>query len=610
MKIGEIIAGLALVNSLLPLPSALPAQQSPSAQPPARSAAISNIRYELTFDSTTARERTVRVSMSFDVGGNGPVLLSLPSWTPGAYEISNFARWVVDFSASASDKPVRWDKLDYDTWRIQPGSARALTVRFDYVADTLDNAMAWARPDFVLFNGTNLLLYPEGTGFDFPATVTVKTQPDWVVATAMKPGTAPRSFTEGNYHDLVDMPFFVGRMDYDSMQVAGRWTRLATYPAGALRDSTRKQFWDQLGRVIPVESAVFQETPWTSYNVMMIFERSFGGASALEHQSSHVGIYNPGIIGNPLLASITAHEIFHAWNVKRLRPAEMFPYHYDQAQPTPWLWVSEGITDYYADLALVRSKIVDSSQFMALTAQKANTVTTAPPTALEDASLSTWIHPTDGSNYLYYPKGSLAGLLLDVLIRDGSNNSRSLDDVMRQLYQSTYKKGRGFGPNDWWPEVSRGAGGRSFSDFYNRYIDGREPFPFAQVLPLAGMRLAPDTIKVPRLGIQTAADSTGIVIVGLLPGGVAQEAGVRPGDRLLALGDVSLTNPDFGPEFRARYGNREGAPLPIRVRRGADTLTLTGKVKLATQVELRFEADPRASAKAIRIRNGIWRGRG
>jgi predicted metalloprotease with PDZ domain len=321
-----------------------------------------------------------------------------------------------------------------------------------------------------------------------------------------------------------------------------------------------------------------------------------------------VGIYNPGIIGNPLLASITAHEIFHAWNVKRLRPAELVPYDYDQAQPTPWLWVSEGITDYYADLALVRGGIVDSSQFMALTADKANTVGAAPPTALEDASLSTWIHPTDGSGYIYYPKGSLAGLLLDVLIRDGSNNVRSLDDVMRQLYQTTYKKGRGFGANDWWPEVTRAAGGRAFTDFYSRYIDGREPLPLPQVLALAGIRAAPDTIKVPRLGIQTAADSTGIVVVGALPGGVAQEAGVQSGDRLLALGDISVTSPDFGSEFRSRYGNREGAPLPIRVRRGADTLTLTGKVRLVTQVQLRLEADPRASPKAVRIRNGILRG--
>ncbi len=605
MKFDSLGAAVAWAVLLLPLATALPAQQN--VPPPARSAPVSNIRYELTFDSATARERTIKVSMAFEVAGDAPVLLSLPAWTPGAYEISNFARWVIGFSASSNDKAVRWDKLDYDTWRLQPAGARSLTVRFDYVADTLDNAMAWARPDFVLFNGTNLLLYPEGTGFDFPARVMVKTQSDWLVATAMKP-SGPRTFTEGNYHDLVDMPFFVGRLDYDSMQVAGRWTRLATYPAGALTGAARKEFWNEITRMIPVQSAVFGETPWQSYNVMLIFDPQFGGASALEHQSSHVGIYNPGIIGNPLLASITAHEIFHAWNVKRLRPAELVPYDYDQEQPTPWLWVSEGITDYYADVSLVRSGIIDSSQFMGLTAGKANTVNTTATTALEDASLSTWIDPTDGSRYLYYPKGSLAGLLLDVLIRDGSDNSRSLDSVMRQLYQATYKTGRGFGTSDWWSEVTRAAGGRSFTEFSSRYIDGRDPLPLTQVLSLAGMRVVADTHRVPRLGLQTASDSSGIIVVGTLPGGAAQEAGLQPGDRLLELGDLSVASPDFGEAFRTRYEKQEGAPLPIKVRRGTDTLTLNARVRLSVQVELGIEADPAASPKAVRIRNGIMKG--
>jgi predicted metalloprotease with PDZ domain len=446
-------------------------------------------------------------------------------------------------------------------------------------------------------------------GFDFPATVAVKTEPGWVVATAMKPAEARGSFKESNYHDLVDMPFFVGRMDYDSTQVAGRWTRLASYPAGALKGAARKDLWGQISRMIPAESAVFGETPWSSYNVMMIFDPSYGGASALEHQSSHVGIYNPGIIGNPLLASITAHEIFHAWNVKRLRPAEMVPYEYDQAQPTPWLWVSEGITDYYADLALVRSGIIDSAQFMALTANKANTVGQAPPTALEDASLSTWIQPTDGTGYIYYPKGSLAGFMLDVLIRDGSDNARSLDGVLRQLYQGTYKKGRGFGGTDWWPEVTRAAGGRSFTNFYAQYVDGRAPYPLDRILPLAGMRVATDTVREPRLGLQTTADSSGIIVAGVLPGGAAQEAGVQPGDRLLALGDLSVTDPNFGPAFRARFGKEDAAPLSIKVRRGTDTLTLNGKVQLAARLVQRIESDPSASAKAVRIRNGILKGR-
>jgi predicted metalloprotease with PDZ domain len=593
---------------LLPTPAT--AQRQTAAPPaPARSAPLANLRYEVSFDSASAARRTLRVAVTFDVSGPGPVLLSFPSWTPGSYEIANFARFVTGFSAAAGDKPLDWDKLDYDTWRIDPAGARAVAVRFDYRAETLDNAAAWSRPDFAFFNGTNLLPYPEGRGFDFGATVTVKTQPGWLVATGMQPGSAAGSYREANYHDLVDKPFFVGRIDVDSMQVDGRWNRLATYPAGAMTGPTRSLLWDQIAKTVPKMAAVFQETPWTTYTTLLVFTPEQGGGSALEHSNSHVGIYNPGFIGNPLLASITDHEIFHAWNVKRLRPADLWPYDYDGPQETPWLWVSEGITDYYADLALVRGGVIDSAGFLGLTAEKMGQVADAPATALEDASLSTWVAPVDGTQYQYYPKGSLAGLMLDVLIRDGSDNRRSLDDVMRELYRSAYKKGRGFTAADWWPAVSRAAGGRSFTEFNAKYIDGREPFPWSDVLPRAGLRIAADTVHEPRVGLATGQDSSGAIIVqNVQAGGVAQEAGVRPGDQLIALGDVEIMDPDFGTAFRARFGKNEGDSLSIRVRRGADTLTLHGTVRLVARVETRLEADPKASAKAARVRSGIFTG--
>jgi predicted metalloprotease with PDZ domain len=593
------------IGMLSPSPAVAQRAAAPASAP------IGGVHYEITFDSTTARARTIKVAMNFDVAGPGPVLLSLPAWTPGAYELSYFARWVSNFNPRAGDKALAWDKLDYDTWRVQPAGAKAVTVRFDYLADTLDNAMAWSRPDFALFNGTNVLPYPEGRGTRFPATVTVKTEPGWLVATGMQavPGQ-PGSYREGNYHDLVDKPFFVGRMDYDSTQVAGVWTRLATYPAGSLAGPARSQTWDEIGKMIPAEAAVFQETPWPHYTVMMIFDSSYGGGSALEHTNSHVGIYSPQFIGNPILASITAHEIFHAWNVKRLRPADMVPYRYDRSEPTTWLWVSEGITDYYADLAILRGGIIDSAQFLALTGEKIAKVAEVPPTALEDASLSTWIHPTDGSGYLYYPKGSLAGLLLDVLIRDASDNRRSLDDVMRELYRSTYKAGRGFTGADWWHAIARNAGGKSFNDFAARYVDGRVAYPWAELLPLAGLRAVADTVREPRLGIGTALDSAGGIVIGQVqPGGAADEAGVKRGDALLRLGGIAVTDSTFGEQFRARFGNQEGQPLPIEVRRDGQTLTLNAKVRLVTRVEDRVLVDSTASGKAVRVREGIFSGR-
>ena len=316
-----------------------------SQAPAARSAPISDVQYTVTFDSTAAAARDLQVAMRFQTAGADPVLLSLPDWTPGAYEITYFARDVERFTATSGDSALRWDKLDFDTWRVWPGGARSVTVAFTYVADTLDNAMAWSRPDFALFNGTNVFLYPEGQPPHFPARVTVRTEPGWEIATSMPRAAAPETFTASNYHDLVDMPMFVGRFDLDSEQLNGKWYRLASYPAGAMRGAAREAFWRELTAFMPPLIAVTGEVPWDVYTVMMIFDASYAGGSALEHQSSHVGIYSPAFIGNPLLASVAAHEIFHAWNVKRLRPAAMWPYDYGRPQPTRLLWVSEGVTD-------------------------------------------------------------------------------------------------------------------------------------------------------------------------------------------------------------------------------------------------------------------------
>jgi predicted metalloprotease with PDZ domain len=405
------------------------------------------------------------------------------------------------------------------------------------------------------------------------------------------------------------MPFFVGRFDFDSAQVSGRWARFATYPAGSVSGALRTQAWDWIKRVIPPEVAVFGgPPPWRTYTVMQIADSGYGGASGLEHQSSHVDIIAWGALDNPFVPSLYAHEIFHAWNVKRLRPAEMVPYRYDRPEPTPLLWVSEGVTDYYADLAEVRGGVIDSAGFFRLTSGKITEVSQSPPTSLEDASLTTWIDPLVG-HYLYYPKGSLAGLLLDVLIRDASDNRGSLDGVMRDLYQSTYGRGQGFTVAEWWAAVSRAAGGRSFDDFYRRYVDGREPLPFAEVLRLAGMRLAVDSVRAPQVGVLTTADSGGVLVTQLAPGGAAEQAGVRPGDYLVAVGDIPVRDARFGEQFRAKYAHAEGSALPIRVRRGGRELTLSATVRVGVAgVNYSVTADPAASPKAARIRSGILRG--
>jgi predicted metalloprotease with PDZ domain len=570
------------------------------------SAPIRDVHYDVTYLRANAQRRAVDVAMTFTTAGIAPVVLSLPAWTPGAYEISNFARWVTDFSVTGDGKPAAWDKLDFDTWRIRPSGAKSIRVTFSYVADSLDNAMSWSKPDFLLFNGTNLFFYPEGQSLDFSSSVTVKAESDWRVTTGLTAGGMPRTYTAANYHDLVDMPFFVGRYDVDSMRIAGKWVRYATYPSGSVSTQQRAAAWEQLRKVIPPEIAVFGETPWENYTIMQIVDTSYGGASGLEHQSSHVDVLAPSYVGSEFQPSLYAHEIFHSWNVKRLRPSDLWPYNYSHPQPTPWLWVSEGVTDYYADLAEVRGGVVDDRGFYALTAEKMNEVMNTVPVSLEDASLNTWVHPVDGTGYIYYPKGSLAGLMLDILIRDASDNKHSLDDVMRGLYQSAYKRGKGFTPADWWNAVSAAANGKSFASFASKYIDGREPFPWDSILPMAAMRVRRE--MVPRLGVLTSMDPDGIVVANVGEGSSAAGAGVHVGDYLVSVGDIAVDDPQFGARMRAKYGaSAEGTPLVIKVRRDGKELSLPAKLKFGPG-DLAVEALPSASPKAVRIRDGIIKG--
>ncbi len=588
--------------AIVPMSPPVAGQAAPASAP------IRDIRYEVTFTRANGERREVGSAMTFTVGGTDPVILSLPKWTPGAYEIANFSRDVVNFSAEQTGSSLTWDKINPDTWRIRPRGVGEVTVRFDYLADSLDNANSWSRPDFLLFNGTNLFLYPAGRPLDFPASLSVNTEAGWKVVTGM-PSAGAHQYSASNYHDLVDFPFFVGQFDVDSTQISGTWVRFATYPSGSVTGGPRIAVWEALKLMIPVEVKVFQEVPWTNYTVLQIADPSYGGGSGLEHQNSHVDVLGTGMLGTPVLPSLYAHEIFHAWNVKRLRPSDLWPYHYDGEQPTTLLWISEGITDYYADLAEERGGVTSPQGFYEATSDKISQVEELPPTSLEDASLSTWVHPRDGTEYIYYPKGSLAGLLIDIMIRDASDNHASLDDVMRGLYNADYKSGRGFTNEEWWAAVSRAANGKSFADFAARYIDGREPFPYDRVLPLAGLRLARDTARVPQLGIASLQDSTGLRVTSVIPGSAAAAAGVQPGDQLISVAGFDAADPNWTERFRGRYARvAEGTDLPVVIKRDGNQQTLTAHLHFVLRIESKVVEDARASGNAKRIRSGLLTG--
>jgi predicted metalloprotease with PDZ domain len=295
--------------------------------------------------------------------------------------------------------------------------------------------------------------------------------------------------------------------------------------------------------------------------------------------------------------------------VKRLRPADMVPYQYDREQPTTLLWISEGITDYYADLTQVRGKTITPRGFYGTTTEKIDAIRESVPTALEDASLSTWISPVNGTKDIYYDKGSVAGLLLDIMIRDASDNHHSLDTVMRELYETTYKKGKGFTNEEWWAAVSRAAGGKSFADFHKRYIDGREPFPYDSVLPLGGLKLFVERTVRPSLGISVSGDDEGLRVMQVVVSGPGATAGVKLGDYLLKVGGLDASDPAFQEKFNAKFGAMApGGTIPIEIKRGTQRLTLNAPVKFNTTETRRLIELTNAGPKAVRVRDGLLNG--
>ena len=595
---GALLAALALA------PRTAAAQ---TADRPLRSAPVSALRFDVGLAAEEAFLQSLRVTATFHVEGREPVILSMPAWTPGSYEIANFARHVSAFTATQGGRDVRWDKLDPDTWRVMPSGRGEVTLEYRVRADTLDNARAWTRQDFGFFNGTTVFLMVDGRP-ETPASVRIRTETDWLVATGMSPGDSARRYVARDVHDLMDHPFFVGKFDLDSLRVADKWMRLATYPVGALSPLRRTAMWDALARAVPPVAAVFGEVPWTSYTVLQVIDSGFGGMSALEHTESELAIVAAEYLDEPFVTSVHVHEIVHAWNVKRLRPADLMPYRYDRMQPTPWLWMSEGFTDYYADLALVRSGLTDEAAFLNATLGKIDHVSNVPVIAVEDASLQTWLGVSDGTADIYYDKGSLAGLALDILIRDASNGARSLDDVMRELWTGPTKAGRGFTPDEFWNAVTRAAGGKAFGQFEQRYIDGRDAYPWSEWLPLAGWRIVEDSSTEPRLGALLRAHELGVRVDALDEQGAGVRAGLEVGDLITAIGGRPTLDPGFGEAWREFWGKRPGAIMTLDVRRGSAVLKIDAIVEITTLIDRHIGPDAGAGEKARRIRGDILRG--
>jgi predicted metalloprotease with PDZ domain len=547
----------------------------------------------------------------------GATLVSLPAWTPGFYAINDYARYIRNFAAHDVDgAPLRWERLDKDSWRIFSQGSRRVRVSFDLLANNLSLDGSLLRADFGFFNGTNLFLYPE-KNYDFPARVRFDLPPEWRVATELRETGEPGVYSAADFHELVDNPTFLGHFAIDSTQADGRWVRLAIYPANAVPEEARRVILDALQRIADYSHDLFGEPPYERYTTFMyLYSGEANSSGGLEHANSHLDIMPAGAyanaeqIGHGFGFGLLSHEYYHAWNVKRIRPTDMWPYDYESEQYTPLLWVSEGFTSYYGPLILARTGLSSEEQFWSAMGGNINDVESQPYQAsVEDISLATWVGPVPiGSGY-YYSKGSLIGLLLDVKIRQATGNRHSLDDIMYRLYHDHYRQGRGFSTEDLLDYIGEYLGGEETQRFYRAHIDGREPLPYAEVLELAGVSYRVDTIVEPLLGVYAEYDDSGVVsVANVVPGSSAAEAGLQTGDQLLRVGVIEVAGRDWAPRFREAYADSLGASFNVEYVRDGERMSGAANIRTRTRYEYRLELMAEANDEQLAVRRGLVSG--
>jgi predicted metalloprotease with PDZ domain len=578
------------------------------------SARAQTVRYEV---SLTAAGRQFHVSADFPAAGKDTLFVSLPAWSPGSYEIQNYARYVFGFTAkNAAGQALRWDRGDKDTWRIVTGGTDRVSAEFNFAADTIDLSIARSVESFAQFLGTNLFLFEEGQ-LGRPAEVRFRVPTGWQITTALK-GPVNGVYRAADYHELADAMTFLGRYSLDSLQAGGKWIRVAVWPGADYTPTVAHNIRNGIAKMAPVQNRIMGEAPYDVYTVFytVIHEPiNFGGG--LEHSSSQYDILPALAFADPsgtlgdFMYPLLSHEFFHLWNVKRLRPAEMWPYDYHAEQYTPLLWWSEGVTDYYADITNLRSGLWSVDQFLENTRSNIDQIEQIPePWSAEDGSEATWIHEVYvNSSQLYYPKGSLLGLLLDISIRDATDNAHTLDEVIRGLYTRYYRQNKGFTTADLLREL-RTAGMPDVDAFYSRYIDGRDSLPYETVFAKVGLAFTRQVVTVPFIGVSSGATPGGDLLVqAITPGSSADQAGVEPGDVLVSIGDLKATaDADWGATFRTRYRGKAGQPLTITVRRGGRDLTLNTTVQERTNSRVTLSRVPNPSPKQSRIWQGIATG--
>ena len=568
---------------------------------------------------------TLNVEVKIKHGAGEPVtnetVLVLPVWTPGSYLIREFERHVQDFEAiNSAGQALSWAKLNKNSWRIITGGAREWRASYRVYCNELSVRTSEVNSDHAFWNNATLLMYPEGF-LNAPSTLHILVPQPWQVATGLPSVTgAKNTFRAENFDVLYDSPVEASNFKTLSFEVKGVPHRIVidgdgNYDPEKMRADVKK--------IVETEVELMGgEVPYHDYTFILHLRSNTGGG--LEHlNSTALGYSRFGFGPEPKertedvnsagpnaprprtyrgFLSLVAHEFFHLWNVKRIRPEALGPFDYTKENYTRSLWVAEGITDYYARLVLRRAGLISDKEFLKENARAFQALQNVPGRLVmsaEDASFDSWIkyyrqdENSVNSQVDYYDKGSILGLLLDLEIRKQSKGAKSLDDVMRFLYAEFYKQGRNYTPEDF-QKASELMTGSSLEQFFAKYVRGREELDYDSALTAVGLRLdktvAADgskAIEKSYLGAELVQEGERLRVKQVYAGSPAYEQGLNSGDQIVALNNMRASKEFFDARIAEKHA---GDLVSLTIFREDDLSVLL--IKLGGQLDAVYRILP------------------
>jgi predicted metalloprotease with PDZ domain len=518
------------------------AERAIRSAPAVRRAAAPDIRYKVSMSKPWTHLLEVEVRIRYS---KTPELveLKMPVWTPGSYLVREYARHVQDFGVKDDrDRGMQWQKINKNTWRIESKGAKEIVASYAVYANELTVRTNELNDEHAFWNNAALLMFPKDH-LTAPSTVKVEPYGKWQVATGL-PAVAgqPNTYRAESFDILYDSPFEVSNFKEINFTAAGKPHRFVVTGEG---NYDLKTIAADSAKIAEEGAKIFGELPVDNY----LFIVNLRGRGGLEHLNStalqwdrfgfsprtqYLGFLN-----------LIAHEYFHLWNVKRIRPDALGPFDYEEENYTKLLWVAEGATAYYEGLLLLRAGLITDKEFLSGRANTIQQLQNRPgrfETSLEESSFDAWIkyyrqdENAVNNQISYYDKGEIVSMLLDIAIRNASEGARSLDDVMRYLYDEFYKKGRNYTPDDYQRAAEKMAGS-SLAVFFDRYVRGTAELDYNSLLMGIGLKLDESRVNLGKayLGADTTDVNGRVTVRSVAADTPAYEQGLNSGDQIVAI---------------------------------------------------------------------------